>query len=314
VGTAAVAAAGVVIALAALLGRGSGDGLVAVDSVLYQFPDNHLHGIGYDNVQGQLYIATHYGLFVMRPDPALPRGWGLYQLGERRDDFMGFTLHPGDPQVLFTSGHPQHGGNLGVLRSRDGGRTFERVFDGPEGVPIDFHSMTISAKDPPAIYGYYYGDERIYRSRDGGESWEWFEPEGLGRRGLCWAAPCLAGDPNDADTVYAGAQAGLMVSRDGGRRWEALAPGLGGPIAGVGVHPAVPGRMFAMKPGAGVLVSDDGGATWQASNAGLGLAEHEPVFAFAFDATDPNRVFLATMGTRIFESADGGRSWRQILP
>jgi hypothetical protein len=61
---------------------------------------------------------------------------------------MGFSLHPSNPDVIYTSGHPKSGGNLGVMKSVDGGMIFERIFLGLSGESVDFHSMIISPANP----------------------------------------------------------------------------------------------------------------------------------------------------------------------
>ncbi|MBI2030127.1 exo-alpha-sialidase, partial [Candidatus Kaiserbacteria bacterium] len=47
----------------------------------------------------------------------------LYRVGKSRDDYMGFSPHPTEADVFFTSGHPSRGGNLGFQKSDDGGAT-----------------------------------------------------------------------------------------------------------------------------------------------------------------------------------------------
>ena len=313
-------AVAVVSAVFALLLLARGDGgttageITPVDSIYHEFAANHLHGLGFDQERDQLVIATHFGLFLLRPGQDHGGSWELFQLGDNRDDFMGFSLHPHEPDVLYTSGHPATGGNLGVLRSDDGGLTFERVFEGFDGHPIDFHSMVVSPANPDVLYGYYWGDRMLYRTFDAGVTWERVTPEGLPDGGPCWAAPCLAADPVDAQALYAGTEQGLMVSRDAGQTWNRLASAPDGPVAGTGAVESSAGlTIFAAAVAEGVVVSTDGGQAWEPRNAGLDLAPGELVFTFAFDRSNPGRVFLATTGQRIFESYDDGASWEAIL-
>src|SRR3546814_2377830 len=66
------------------------------------------HGIAVDPCNpDRLYLATHHGFFAVGPDGV------AQQVSETEDDFMGFTPHPSDPNVLYASGHPAGGGNLG---------------------------------------------------------------------------------------------------------------------------------------------------------------------------------------------------------
>ncbi len=114
-----------------------------------------------------MFIATHYGIFIWKEGK-------LFQLGQSRDDFMGFSLHPSNFDVICTSGHPKSGGNLGVMKSDDGGVTFKQIFRGLSGETVDFHSMILSPANPNLFYGWFNG--KVYRTKDGGKSWQFAKP------------------------------------------------------------------------------------------------------------------------------------------
>jgi hypothetical protein len=134
----------------------------------------HFHGLAVDAADtSRLYLATHDGLFILelKDDTAYP-------ISEIRQDLMGFTPDPGDPSILYASGHPAGGGNLGLILSEDGGRSWRQLAEGVDG-PADFHQLTVSATDPRTIYGAYRGQLQV--SPDGGRTWEIVgpAPEGL---------------------------------------------------------------------------------------------------------------------------------------
>jgi len=264
---------------------------------------SHLHGLGVDAVNDRLLLATHHGLF------ALADG-ALFQLGDNRDDFMGFSLHPYDPAIIYASGHPARGGNLGVIKSDDGGRRFTQLFTGLEGETVDFHSMTISAADPEVLYGSFAG--RLYRSEDAAGSWAFAAADGLPAQGFCWGAPCLAADGSERAMAYAGTPQGLMVSADLGERWAAVS-GETGAVAGVGSSLHQPGVLFAHTETHGVARSADGGASWETRNTGLQLEANELVFAFVFHPELQDRVYLATTGNQVYVSDDQGANWARLL-
>jgi hypothetical protein len=91
---------------------------------------------------------------------------------------MGFTPDPRDPSILYASGHPASGDNLGFIASEDGGRSWRQLAEGVGG-PADFHQLAVSATDPRTIYGAYQGQLQV--SPDGGRTWEVVgpAPEGL---------------------------------------------------------------------------------------------------------------------------------------
>lgn len=275
--------------------------LKPVPSISYQSP-NHIHGLGYDHQNQRLFVATHYGIFVWKDGK-------LFQLGETRDDFMGFSLHPSNSNTIYTSGHSKNGGNMGVTKSEDGGVTFKQIFRGLHGETVDFHSMTISPANPKLLYGWF--QEKLYRTKDGGKLWEFASGRGLPQEGFCFGAPCLSADGQKENTLYAGTPNGLLVSSDFGESWTTVNANLGA-VAGVGVDPSNPRRLFAFTETFGLASSQDGGKSWRSFTQGLQLSPKEFIFAFAFDRQNSKHIFAATP-ERVFRTRDGGESWERIL-
>lgn len=275
--------------------------LTPVPSISYQ-SHNHIHGLGYDSKNNRLFIATHYGIFIWKEGK-------LFQLGQSRDDFMGFSLHPSNFDVIYTSGHPKSGGNMGVMKSEDGGATFKQVFRGLSGETVDFHSMILSPANSNILYGWFNG--KVYRTKDGGKSWQFASGAGLPQEGFCWGAPCLSADGQKEGTLYAGTPKGLLVSHDFGESWMVLNAKLGG-VVGVGSDPTNPKRLLAFTQNLGLASSEDRGQTWQGKNSGIRLSPQEFVFGFAFDHKNSRHLFAAT-GEKVFRSTDGGKNWEKIL-
>lgn len=253
----------------------------------------HIHGIaagmaGPDSVT----LATHHGVFSV--DLAAQTAVAI---GTSRDDFMGFSPVPGQPGHAFASGHPESGGNLGVIRTEDGGKSWAHVSDGIGG-PVDFHNFEVSRADALVLYGISH-DGAVQRSGDGGATWA-----------LTGTAPDklidIATSATDPDQVYAATENGLFESRDAGANWQSIlatdAPistvdmGSDGRLRAVQlgqglididvmsgtstiVAPEVPGgyllylsvthadplRLMALSPDGVLLLSDDGGITWRAA-------------------------------------------------
>lgn len=279
-------------------------GMVPVASLTEDFGHNHLHGLGYDADNERLLLATHYGLFAIADGQ-------LYQLGPSRDDFMGFAVDVQNPDLMFASGHPLGGGNLGVLRSDDGGQSWQQIFRGVADETVDFHSMTLSPADPQRLYGAFQG--RLYVTQDGGQTWSTTEAAGLPwQAGFCWGVPCLTADTKNADKLYAGTAVGLYYSQDAGQTWQLLtdAPGM---ISSVGISPQDNQRLIAYTEQLGVAISEDGGQSWQAVANSPTLADGDYVFAFAFHPQNDQLLFLATVGNDVYHSQDGGQTWEQLL-
>ena len=90
------------------------------------------------------------------------------------------VIHPNEPDTVFLTagvGWPSHWYQLGrargkIARSRDGGRTWERLLGGlPDGQRAVFSALTIEAwKDGFAIYA-ADTDGQVFESVDGGDHW-----------------------------------------------------------------------------------------------------------------------------------------------
>lgn len=250
----------------------------------------HIHGLAVDPQDpSRLFIATHHGLFVADRS-------GQARCVSEVQDLMGFTPHPADRKALYASGHPAGGGNLGIVASNDGGATWRQISPGADG-PVDFHQMTISPADPNVMYG-AYGYLQV--SRDGGETWEKVgrAPPGL----IDVAASAL-----DPDRLYAATEAGLLVSRDGGRNWQPQA------FEGeaVSMVEAAHGTLYAAVVGRGLMAADDvAEPNWRklAEAPGSGIILH-----LAAGPSGSNQLYAADHGSILLASSDGGQSWTRFV-
>lgn len=208
----------------------------------------HLHGLAVDPYDpARLYVATHDGLWIWRE----PEGW-QGRVGPRID-LMGFNVGAA-PGELFSSGHPGPGTPLanpvGLIRSRDGGRTWETVSLAGE---VDFHALAVGPSVPGRgteahrVYGFFYGDGLFYRSDDGGRTWARQRVDVLA--GPDGRGPLqLVAHPDDPDVLLAAGGQGLLRSTDGGRSSEVLLPG---PVTAAAFVPSDPGHILAYVPQGG---------------------------------------------------------------
>lgn len=258
---------------------------------------SHGHGLSVDiKDPSKVYIATHYGLLVLENEK------DLYRVGKSRDDYMGFSPHPTEANIFFSSGHPSFGGNIGFQKSEDGGVTWKKISNGLNG-PVDFHAMAVSPVNPNLIYGWYQGN--LQRSTNQGKTWE------IANRDLL--PVYLAADTQDENIVYAAMPQGqgVMISRDKGATWISLSPTLkGGAVSVIAIYPQDSKILltFSEKLG-GFGKSTDSGTTWQKVAEGF---NGEIILHIAFSKSTPNTVYTLTHKNKLYKSIDVGDTWTQI--
>lgn len=256
----------------------------------------HAHGLAVDiATSSKLYIATHEGLYALLNDK------DLYQIGKSRDDYMGFSIHPTKAHVVFSSGHPRRGGNIGVQKSEDGGVTWQKISNGVNG-PVDFHAMTVSRADPDYLYGWFYGT--FQRSRDGGKTWEIAAAKNINQ------PISLTADRKNPNRVYASTPRGILVSDDGGDSWnEWSEPLQSSVVIALALHPKNPAEALSSSRALGLAKTKDGGKTW--TKVSLSRSEGE-VIHLAHDPQDAGNVYAVLDEHKLYKSADSGDTWTKL--
>ncbi len=251
----------------------------------------HGHGMSVDVTDPNIiYIATHHGLLELKNEK------DLYQVGSAKDDYMGFSSHPTDGKIFFSSGHPETGGNIGFQKSVDGGFTWNKVSDGTNG-PVDFHAMTVSPANPDLIFGWYQG--AIQRSTDGGRNWEIVSRTNV-------PIVNLAADPKDENVVYAASPQGLMVSKNKGKDFTTLFDGF---VSVVAINPNNSQKLLSFSEKNRLAKSSDGGQTWE--KLGETFSGETPLF-ISFNKQNSEVVYTLTEKNSVYKSSDGGNLWSKI--
>jgi hypothetical protein len=285
----------IALALPAILISGMPPLLAAEASVATLSRSTHFHGIAVAaDDPSRLYLATHHGLYAVALDG------GADRISANRNDYMGFTPHPSDPNLLYGSGHPVGGGNMGFIVSRDKGKTWEKLANGVDG-PVDFHQMDISKADPNIIVGMSRG---FQMSRDGGRSWKMIAP---GPQGLI----DLAASAKDTDTFYAATRRGLVKSKDGGRSWK---PAHIVQRTATMIHVGADASVYAYQIGTGFIRTSEPGLNWRVLNNNFGQAY---MLHLAVDPANAKLLYAITSNQQtrsqeIITSRDGGKTWKVL--
>jgi hypothetical protein len=240
----------------------------------------HIHGLGVGPDNGTLYIATHFGLFEA------PEGQQqVRRIGDSQQDIMGFSVAGADR--FIGSGHPDPGDtssppNLGLIESRDGGRSWKNISLRGDA---DFHVLESSDE---RVYGFDGTQGRLMVSGDGGRQWAQRTPPA--------ATFDLAIDPENAERIVVSTEAGVFSSANAGKGWRQLRNDLAGLLA----WPAAD-ALYLVDGQGQVQRSSDGGRQWQPTGSIGGppaalMAHEDELYAALHDGT-------------VNRSTDGGASW-----
>src|SRR5215207_186434 len=194
-----------------------------------------------------------------------------------------------------------------------GGGAVVIVENGRVGLTLEGRGAQCLAVDHPDVVYAGTSDEGLFKSQDGGRSWE--RLSGISHPRVT----AVALSPIDG-AVYAGTEpSSLFVSRDGGDSWRELEGLKNLPSAPTWSFPPRPwtSHVRAILPGhsdpdlvlagielGGVVRSPDGGETWQDQRPGAYADCH----SLAAHAAAPETLYEAA-GGGFAESADSGESW-----
>lgn len=257
------------------------------------------------------------------------------------------ALSPTDANVMFAGA-----ADGGVWKTTDGGAHWRFV---SQGIPTtSIGSLVIDPNDEQVIYAgtgesNYANHSRyglgLYRSINGGESWELLNAAVFQGRSISK----LAINPNDSQTIYAAVthaggfpervaakkhpnaygQLGMFKSTDGGFNWQHLTglPNLS--VSSFQMHPDNPrnliaavGRIFGSQQN-GIYETTDSGMTWQKRALPLG-SNPDSVLGrgtVAVSKSNPNvwyAVYSQAVGLSrgaimkgMYRSTNGGETWTQ---
>jgi photosystem II stability/assembly factor-like uncharacterized protein len=189
------------------------------------------------------------------------------------------------------------GGDRGVYKTTDGGRTWKRVLKGDDDTGAN--DLAVSHTDPKIMFASMYQRRRtsccmngggagsgIWKSIDAGDTWTrltgGLPPGPLGRIAL---------------SVYHGSANIVFASIEG--------PGGGGPGGGGGGRGAPGGGGTAADGVTGLYRSDDGGQAWRKVSA----VNPRPMYfsQVRIDPRTPDRIYMG--GVKMQMSIDGGRTF-----
>ncbi|HJZ77546.1 MAG TPA: hypothetical protein VKE51_37710 [Vicinamibacterales bacterium] len=195
-------------------------------------------------------------------------------------------VHPTNPDLVYVAAFGHHAApnpERGVFRSKDGGKTWEKVlFRDDKTGAIE---IVLDPGNPQVIYAALW---EAYRN-----SWE-----------------MSSGGPGS----------GIFKSTDGGDHWTEISRNPGLPKGmlgkiGLSVSGADSSRLYAQieADDGGFFRSDDGGATWARVNDRRDLRQR--AFYYTRVYADPKvKDTVYELNVNVHKSTDGGKTWTLIRP
>jgi len=242
-----------------------------------------------------------------------------------------------DPDIMYAgTGEPQLRDCVswgdGVYKTTDGGETWTNIGLAPTR---NISRIRVHPENPDLVYvaaiGNPFGpseDRGIYRSKDGGRSWEkiFFKHEQAGVIDLVMT-------DNDPNVLYAstfevfrrtwglkagGPNSGIFKSTDGGDSWTELTRNTGLPAGdwgrvGLAHSKEKPNRISALidsKEDNGLYRSEDGGETWTFLSNHVGITQR-PFYYHHLHASPHDGDELWVLSNKLWQSLDGGTEWIQ---
>jgi hypothetical protein len=249
--------------------------------------------IAVDPKDGTVMLGTGLGLFRLKPGAkdakrVVGELRGPDGSGSVSSNLVVRYAGPGD---LVASGHPEGGGglpeNLGLMRSRDAGNTWEPIAELGEA---DYHILQLTGKH---VVGVKAEEREIRVSADGGQTFDARTPPDMPLD--------VVFDPSDPKRMVVTTAQGVFSSADEGGTWR--------PRDGVPSEQLAWGRpdaLYRADPGGLIKVSADGGATWEDAGT-VAITVNE----LAVDAR--GALYASVPGGIVKRSTDGGASWLRFV-
>ncbi|MFN8586161.1 MAG: glycosyl hydrolase [Candidatus Eisenbacteria bacterium] len=256
-----------------------GESAFPIGAVAYDPSNPHTVWVGTGENNAQSYVVPGDGVYRSTDGGASWTNMGL----KESQQIGAIVVHPKQPNTVWVAAYGPHrvsGGERGVFKTTDGGKTWVNVLH-----PSDHTGcweLYMDPRDPDVLYTVAHQRQRYLTT-----------------------------------TIAGGDESGIYKSTDGGTTWKRLTGGLPqkqvGRI-GMAISPVNPDRLFAVvdakeKKDKGTYVSNDAGASWTRASD---YVTSYPFYCqkLVCDPKNVDRVYALDVFNQV--STDGGKSWSRL--
>jgi photosystem II stability/assembly factor-like uncharacterized protein len=272
-------------------------------------------GSGEANIRGN--VALGSGIFK-----SIDGGKNWQQVWKGRGQIGTMVVHPKNPDIAFVAVFGSPFGpsqERGVYRTTDGGKSWQQVLFRDERTGAS--DVTFDPGNPRILFAGMWQALRqpwnatsggpgsgLYRSADGGDTWQPMKEHGLPAGD--WGKVGVRVAPSDSHIIYALIEAkdgGLFRSEDGGEKWEHVSAARvirqrAWYYSCLTIDPTNPNVVWV--PQVNLVRTIDAGKSWQAVKI-PGHGDHHDVW---IDPANPRRIITGNDGG-VSLTLDGGATW-----
>jgi photosystem II stability/assembly factor-like uncharacterized protein len=301
------------------------EGLLSIGAVTVSQGDRNLVWVGTGESNNRQSVSWGDGIYK-----STDGGVSFTHMGLRESKHIHkIVLDPGNTDhVLVAATGPLFGsgGERGVYKSTDGGKTWSRVLHVDDNTGVN--DLVMHPTNPKVLFASTYQRRRttccmvgggagsaLWKSTDGGTSWNKVAggyPTGeLGRIAVDIARsnPQVMYSLVEAPAAPGGSATGLWRSDDGGLNWRKVNSVNPRPMYFSKLHIDPTNHDRVYHGGVGLHVSHDGGKTVETDAA---LVIHDDVHAIWVNPSNPKHVLIGNDGG-LATSYDGAYTW-QFVP
>jgi photosystem II stability/assembly factor-like uncharacterized protein len=281
--------------------------------------------------------AAQAQLLTKNELPGFDRTWDERGPGNIGARINTIAVHPDNKAIIYVGFAVG-----GVFKTTDGGLNWEPVFDDNPYLAIG--DITIDPSNPDRVYvgtgdpnisGYPFLGDGVYKSEDGGNSWEH-----LGLENQRIVSKIIV-DPDHPANIYVSCmglpfertpERGLYKSTNSGQTWnQILFASEQAGIIDIVMDPFDSDVLYAAAwdrirnnqesvvngPNAKIYKTIDGGLNWNELAGGLPSGDMGRI-GMAISPTQPNLIYALYVNTgsqlhNIFKSSDGGENWSPLI-